>query len=114
MYMIMLVLDDPNQLDALLLAWEGVGVRGATIVESTGIQRLRKASLPMRYVFPTAGLVEEGHLTLFIIVESENQVQACLAATETITGNLDLPDTGVFAAWPLGIVKGLPNRPETH
>ena len=108
MYMIMLVLDDPNQLDALLHAWEGAGVRGATIVESTGIQRLRRVSLPMRYIFQSAGPVEEGHLTLFVIVESEALVRTCLAATETITGDLDLPDTGVFAAWSLSVVKGLP------
>lgn len=112
MYMIMLVLDNPNQLEALLHAWEGAGVRGATIVESTGIQRLRRVSLPMRYIFQTAGPVEEGHLTLFVIVESEAVVQSCLAATESVTGDLDLPDTGVFAAWPITTVKGLPPRPQ--
>lgn len=112
MYMIMLVLDNPNQLDALLTAWDGVGVRGATIIESTGIHRLRHAHVPMRYVFTSPGPVEEGHLTLFVIVESEALVQSCLAATERITGDLDGPDTGVFAAWPLAIVKGLPVKQE--
>lgn len=109
MYMVMLVLDNPDVLEQVLTAWEKIGVRGATIVESTGIQRLRRANLSMRYVFQTAGSVEEGHLTLFVIVESEELVKDCLAATETIIGNLDLPDTGVFAAWSLGIVKGLPS-----
>ena len=110
MFMIMLVLDDPNRLNELLKAWEGAGVRGATIIESTGIQRLRQAHVAMRYVFQTPGPVEEGHLTLFVIVESEAVVQACLAATESVTGDLDLPNTGVFAAWPLTAVKGLPPR----
>ncbi len=58
MYMIMLVLDNPDQLDAVLEAWEGIGIRGATIVESTGIQRLRRRNIPMRYLFQTSGLVE--------------------------------------------------------
>jgi len=37
MYMIMFVLDNPERLSEILKAWEGIGIRGATIVESTGI-----------------------------------------------------------------------------
>jgi hypothetical protein len=108
MYMIMLVLDDMNYLDAVLNAWERVGIRGATIIESTGIQRLKRKNVPMRFLFQSAGLVEEGHYTLFVIVESDQMAHACLQATEGIVGNLDDPNTGVFAAWPLPIVKGVP------
>lgn len=108
MYMVMLVLDNPDQLDEVLVSWETVGVRGATIVESTGIQRLRKKHVPMRYLFQTPALIEEGHLTLFVIVENDPMVQACLDATEKIVGDLNGPHTGVFAAWQLGIVRGVP------
>ena len=112
MFMIMFVLDDPDQLDALLEAWKKAGVRGATIVESTGIHRRQKKFLPMRYVFQTTGNVEESHYTLFAIVESDKVVQACLQATEKLVGDLDNPNTGVFAAWPLAVVKGLPPAQE--
>lgn len=107
MYMIMFVLDNPDLMDPVLSAWEKAGIRGATIIESTGIQRLRKQSIPMRYLFQTAGAIEEGHITFFVIVETEALVQACLAASEQITGDLDSPHTGVFAAWPLNIVRGV-------
>jgi hypothetical protein len=110
MYMIMLVLDDPDQLDDVLEAWEKVGIRGATIVESTGIQRLRRRSVPMRYIFQSPELMEEGHLTLFVIVDGEQMVQDCLRATEQIVTDLDGPNTGVFAAWPLAFVRGVPPR----
>lgn len=110
MFMIMFVLDDPGQLDTLLEAWEKAGVRGATIVESTGIHRRRKKFLPMRYVFQATGNVEESHYTLFAIVESDEVVQACLHTTEELVGDLDIPNTGVFVAWPLAVFKGL--RPE--
>ena len=106
MYMIMFVLDDAERLDDVLQAWEGTGIRGATIVESTGIQRLRRKNVHMRYLFQTAELVEEGHLTLFVIVENEQQVHDCLQATERAIGDLCEPDTGVFAAWPLALVRG--------
>jgi hypothetical protein len=114
MYMIMFVLDDPGRLDALLETWEKVGIRGATIVESTGIHRRRKMILPMRYMFETTGSIEENQYTLFVIVETDALVQACLQATEQLVGNLDEPNTGVFAAWPLTEVKGLPTGQETE
>lgn len=110
MFMIMLVLDDPDRLDEVLGGWEKAGIRGATIVESTGIQRLRRRNVPMRYIFQSPGLVEEGHLTLFVIVDSEELLHKCQQITEQIVGDLDMPDTGVMAAWPLTIVRGVPQR----
>jgi hypothetical protein len=98
MFMVMLVLDDPGRLDALLGTWEEAGICGATIVESTGIHRRRKRILPMQYVFQTTGNVEESHYTIFAIVESDEVIQACLQATEQLVGDLDEPNTGVFAA----------------
>jgi hypothetical protein len=111
MYMIMLVLDNPGQLDDVLAAWENVGIRGATIVESTGIQRLRKKHVPMRYIFAAPGFTEEGHLTLFVIVQTKKMVNDCLRATQEVVTDLEGPNTGVFAAWPLTVVRGVPPRP---
>jgi len=110
MYMIMLVLDNPDYLDQVLKDWKQAGISGATIVESTGIQHLRKMNVPMNYLYQTPGLIEEGHITLFVIVESELLVQDCLQITEQIVGNLERPDTGVFAAWPLAYVRGVPSH----
>lgn len=110
MFMVLLVLDNPDQLEAVLQAWDQAGIRGATIIESTGINRHLKRLIPMRYLFQAQGGEEEGHLTLLAIVESQAQVEACLHATESVTGDLDGPNTGVFAAWPLTTVKGLPPR----
>ncbi len=108
MYMIMFVLDDPNRLDAVLEAWHTIGVSGVTIVESTGIYRQR---VPARYGL--GGLAvsrEEGHYTLFVIVPDEELVRKSLAAVEEVVGNLDDPNTGVLAAWPIMVVKGVPGR----
>lgn len=113
MFMILFVLDNPDQLDSTLEAWEKVGIRGATIIESTGINRLRrKQAIPMRYLFQSVGSVEVGHYTLLAIVEDEATVHACLQVTEALVGDLDRPNTGVFAAWPLSIIKGLPQKGE--
>ncbi|MEJ5199327.1 MAG: hypothetical protein WHX53_10425 [Anaerolineae bacterium] len=110
MYMVMLVLDDPARLDAVVEAWAATGVSGATIVESTGIYRHRAArrQVHARYVFRSGAAEEFGNVTLFAIVPDEAMARQCLAAAESVVGDLDGPDTGVLAAWPLTLVKGVP------
>lgn len=107
MFMIMFVLDDIKFTDAILESWSNIGVSGATIIESSGLHRHLKKVIPMRYVFESNDQIEKGNLTFFVIVESEILVNACLNAIESIVGNLDNPNTGVFSAWPLSIVKGI-------
>lgn len=114
MWMVMLVLDDCDCLDTMLDAWEQAGIGGVTIVESTGIQRRRvqRGRLPIRFDFE--GLLhpdQEGHYTLFAIVAGEEMARRGLAAAESVLGDLDQPHTGVLAAWPLGLVKGVPGTP---
>jgi nitrogen regulatory protein P-II 1 len=109
MYMVMCVIDDPSLLEDVLVAWQQIGVTGATILESTGMQRRLGCQLliPQRYAFE--GLTEscsEGHNTLFSIVPDEATAQASLLAAEKVTGDFTLPHTGVFASWPLAFVKG--------
>lgn len=111
MYMVMFVLDNPNRLDELLAAWTEAGITGATIIESTGIRRRLERTVPMRFLYRAATpLVEEGHVTLLAIVPDEEKARICLQVTESLVGDLSGPNTGVFAAWPLPVVKGVPKN----
>ncbi len=111
MHMILFVLDNPDFLDDVLDAWEEIGVTGVTIIESTGISRYRRAKQIGTPLMAGLNRVmtsrEEGHLTLLTIVMEENKVQQCIDAAERIVGNLSEPNTGVLAAWPLAVVKGV-------
>jgi hypothetical protein len=111
MYMVMLVLDDQSRLLEVLDAWTEAGAPGATIVESLGLRRMHacRAHVHARFDFAHVGdLCEEGHHTLFAIVPNEEVARACLAATERVVGDLNGPNTGVLAAWPLAFAKGVP------
>ncbi len=112
MHMVMLVLDDPEHLEAVLDGWQAVGVTGVTITESSGLYRVRhRRPLGARYVFGAlseSSRVKMEHYTLFAIVPDETVVQACLEAAEKIVGDLDGPNTGVLASWELSVVKGVP------
>lgn len=116
MHAIMFVLDDPERLDEVLDAWETIGVSGVTIMESSGINRRRRARLVgapfMAGINRMIGGEQESHVTLFTIVEGEATVRSCLSAVEEIIGDLSDPNTGILAAWPLAIVKGVPATEE--
>lgn len=114
MHIIFFVLDDPKKLDKILEAWQKVGIRGVTIIESTGVQRRtsQKERIPMRFSGFIPELVvggEEGNLTLFTIVRNEHKIAKCIQAIESIVGDLNEPNTGILASWPLSHIKGLPH-----
>ena len=45
MYLILFVLDNPDKLNDLLDAWEKAGTGGATVLVSTGMQRMRGGAI---------------------------------------------------------------------
>lgn len=106
MYSIMFVLDDIDKLEKVLEAWHAAGITGATILESTGFHRVMQKKIPMRYSIGFPDYQEEGHYTLMSLVPDLKAVKSCLQATESITGDLSAPNTGMFAAWKVDLVKG--------
>ena len=113
MYMIWFVLDQKELLDNIQRAWEEVGITGATIIESSGFFRRKKARkfIASRYIIPSLSDTQVlGYFSIFSIVESEEMIQAALEATEKVTGDLSLGHRGIFSAWPLMLVKGLRRR----
>ncbi|MEN6479825.1 MAG: hypothetical protein ABFD20_09330 [Anaerolineales bacterium] len=105
MFMTVLVLDDPQRLQEVLAAWEKAGITGVTIFESTGMRRVRQRYIPMRYVSPLVDR-EVDHITLMAIVPDEERAQTVLRIAEGVIGDLSEPHTGIFAAWPITMVKG--------
>ncbi len=113
MFMVMYVLDNPEKLDAVLEAWDAVGVGGVTIIESSGIfrQQTKRRHIPLRFGFEhLIERAERGNYTLFTLVEDEEVVEHCTAAVERVVGDLSEPNTGILAAWPLSVVRGLPKQ----
>ena len=110
MYMCMFVLNDPDHLDDILEAWNAAGISGATILESTGSYRYRAnlSKLHMRFLPEAHQLMsEQFNYTIFVLVRERAQVDTCLQAIEQVIGDLNNPNTGVFAFWPLEVIKGV-------
>lgn len=104
MYMLIMVLDDVSHLNDVLAGWENAGVRGVTILESTGLHRVLMRHKP-EAAYAGFGRIfgsgQVGHNTLFAIVDEMAIVEAAVVATEQIVGKLDEPYTGIMFALPV-------------
>ena len=115
-YLILLILHDNTCLDEILTAWEEIGVSGITILPSTGIARLRQKSalrgdLPLIPSFED--LVEHAentNRTLLTIVRDEEMIDKVVTATQNVTGDLNLPNTGILIVLPVLRAYGLDRK----
>jgi hypothetical protein len=110
-YLVVLVLDNPDLCQNILEAWEATGVRGITILESTGVGRMKQAGfrddIPlMPNLSDLFKSSETHHRTLFSVVETAEQADGLRDATETITGELSQPNTGLMFVVELHKVFG--------
>jgi hypothetical protein len=110
-HLVVLVLDNLEQCSSVLDAWEEAGAGGVTILESTGLQRVRgelRDDLPLiPSLRDLLGSREMHHRTLFAVVPDEETVERMAAATEAVVGELSRPHTGLFFAVPVSKVLGM-------
>jgi hypothetical protein len=119
--LLIMVLDNPALLNRVLEAWTEVGVRGITVLDSTGVQRLRSQTggdLPTFLGFRRLARTDQySHCTLFSVTDAET-VRRVVPATEAVVGDLNTPDTGILFTLPVGEVWGLdklyPSPPDPH
>jgi hypothetical protein len=113
-YLLMLIVDDLDQCPAIFDAWEAIGITGITILESTGLGRIRKASgyrddLPLmpslRNLLQSR---EEHHRTLMTLIKDEAKIDEAIIATESVLGPLDEPHKGILFVLPVVRVVGVP------
>jgi nitrogen regulatory protein PII len=111
-YMVLLIIDDLKSYPAVLDAWDAAKVPGITILDSTGMGKVRQESIrddiPM---MPSLSDIfrsrERRHRTIFSVVEGEEKVDQLVKITQEILGDLNKPDTGVLFVLPVSRVVGL-------
>lgn len=113
MFLILFVLNDAEKLGQVLDAWEESGVTGITIFHSSGLGRARRVSgmrddLPLMPSLKSLFEHEEFFSrTLFTVVEDNQIVENLVQATESITGGLNDPGTGLLIVLPVERAYGL-------
>mgnify|MGYP000362652763 CR=1 FL=1 len=111
-YLVVLVVDDPDDCPKILDAWAKIGVSGATLLNSTGMGRIKKAGLlddlpllPNLQNF--LSVREEAHRTILSVVEDEALVEKMTEIAQHIIGDLDEPHTGFLFVVPVLKAYGL-------
>jgi nitrogen regulatory protein PII len=110
-YMVLLVVNDLELSPTVLDAWDAAKVPGITILESTGLGKIRQAGIrddiPM---MPSLSELfrprEHHHRTIFTVVEGEGMVDRLIEVTQEIVGDLDQPHNGVLFVLPVSRVVG--------
>lgn len=111
-YMVMLILHKVNECTNIMDAWDAEGVGGITILESSGMGRVRELSLTHNIpLMPSLSYFmhspEQRHRTLFTVVEDESWVDRLIQVTENILGDMELPENGVMFVLPVVRAHGL-------
>ncbi len=111
MYLMVVVINHKEQLNPVLEKFVEIGIKGATILDSTGMGRtildceaplvggLRKLLL---------GQCRSHNTTIFSVIETKEKIEEAIEAVESITGDLNKTGIGIAFAVPLEFVKGFP------
>lgn len=112
-YLVIFVIDDIEKCPALFDAWERLGVTGITILESTGLGRIRKA-IGYRDDIPLMPSIrnllqsrEEHHRTLLTVIDGDEMIDKITNVTQQVVGDLNQPNKGVLIVLPVARVVGL-------
>ena len=113
-HLVVFVLDNISQCNDVLKAWEEAGASGITILESTGLGRLRGVVRDDLPLLPSLrdllASQEMHHRTLFTVVDDEATLDRIIAATEQIIGDFSRHHTGLLFVVPVTRVLGLKKR----
>ncbi len=111
--MLIFVIHDPANVDAVVRKWADLGVGGITILDSSGWvqkfgERIIRDDLPL---FPSMRRIlreeEATNRTIFSVIPDEFSINELVLETEKIVGKLEDPNTGILIALPVLDVYGL-------
>jgi hypothetical protein len=110
--MVILILLKLEQIEEVMRAWHHAGAGGITIIESSGAGQYLAESglrddLPLFPGLRTLLSTQEvHHRTLFTVLPERVDVDEFFTATETVVGDLDVPNSGFMFAIPVIKVAG--------
>jgi len=111
-YLVVLIVDDPEDCRPILSGWENAGVSGVTILESTGLGRFKKAGLldDIPLLPSLSDILSSGeihHRTLLSVVDEQKVVDEMVAIAQGVIGDLDEKHTGFLFVVPVIQAYGL-------
>jgi len=112
MYLLVNVLEQPEHLVAILEGFAKMGIKGSTVMNSTGMGRvLMKAGAEgpaMEEINKMIANGESSNKTIFTVVREKESLDKAIDIVKSLCGDLCEPGKGILFAVPLALVDGLP------
>ncbi len=119
MFVLLLMLDNPDVLDRVVQAWVELGIRGTYVLESTGCREPEDqphARLPVG-LSPFAHLAAAGrfcHVLLLAPIETASLAEQAAEAVTRIAGPWSERRTAMMFALPVTMSWGVPSAAGRH
>ena len=114
MYLLVNVLEQPEHLVAILEGFANIGIKGSTVMNSTGMGRvLMKAGAEgpaMEEINRMITNNESSNKTIFTVVREKALLEKAIGIVKSLCGDLSEPGKGILFAVQLSIVDGLPDE----
>lgn len=110
MQLLVLILKKMEQMSQLIKSLAESGVKGGTIIEGTGMAEalMNMEDLPIFGVLRRILSEEERETSqVMLLVLKEEQLKPTTDVIKKVTGDLNLPNTGIMFAVPISYVEGL-------
>ena len=111
MYLLVNVLERSEHLSAILAGFAKAGVRGTTIINSTGMGRiLMKSGADMPELEEAKHVLIKGGFsnhTIFAVIQDKAILEKAISVVKSFCGDLTEPGSGILFTFPLEYVEGL-------
>lgn len=106
MFLLMAIIDDADKVVHILDGLYQVGIKGATVLDSTGMAHLVSEKIPIFSQYGQLG-VERFNKTLMLVIKDEKQVDAAIEVIQDVVGDLSQPETGIVCVIPVLYTVGI-------
>lgn len=109
MNLVTIVLNKTECLESLLHSFAENGIKGATILESTGMAHALSDEMDLKFIASLRMILDpdrETSKTIFLVAD-EKEITLISKIVNEVTGGLDQPDTGIMFCTPVTYMEGL-------
>ncbi|WP_035294974.1 hypothetical protein [Clostridium sp. KNHs214] len=110
MQVLIMVLNKTNYLEDIIKEFNNCGIRGATIIESTGMAEILTSCGEEIPMFGSLKMLlnekRPFNKTIFTVLKDE-QVKIAVDAIKNVVGDLKKPGVGILFTLPINFVEGV-------
>jgi hypothetical protein len=107
-HLLICVISSTSKVNEIVNGFVGIGVTGATVIDSHGMAEIAADQVPVFSGFRQLVQGErQANRTIFSVIDDDETLEQAMTLVEESCGDLDEPATGIMFVVPVSRVKGL-------